>query len=217
MSGFVIGPVPAESNPAIEPENYNPSRFEVTNISLGQTTTVTTELADDYYIGQQVRLLVPKKYGSYQLNQLVGYVISQPSSTQVVVTIDSSKNVNAFIPTPYTAVITAATQANPCVLTASNYFSPNQIVTISGVVGMTQLNGNSYTITSRTSTTITLNVDSTTFTAYTSDGLVTALGGIQTIPEIIPIGDVNSGRVNASGRTNNATAILGSFINVSPA
>ena len=72
------------------------------------------------------------------------------------------------------ATITGATQANPCVLTANNTFQVGQKITISGVVGMTQLNGNTYTITAVTPTTITINVDSTGFTPYSSGGLAQA-------------------------------------------
>lgn len=35
-------------------------------------------------------------------------------------------------------------------------------------------------------------------------------------PQIVPVGDINSGVVNAQGRTNNGTFIPGSFINISP-
>jgi hypothetical protein len=69
------------------------------------------------------------------------------------------------------AIITGATQANPCVLTANNSFSIGDKVVITQVQGMTQLNGNTYTITNVSPTTITLNVDSTGFSAYTMGGL----------------------------------------------
>lgn len=37
-----------------------------------------------------------------------------------------------------------------------------------------------------------------------------------TLPQIKAIGDNNSGGINSSGRINNNTTILGSFINISP-
>jgi hypothetical protein len=77
-------------------------------------------------------------------------------------------NGNLFVTTP----ITGATQATNCVLTANNNFSNGDSVFITGVVGMTQLNNNTYTIVSRTSTHITLNVNSTGFTSYSSAGTV---------------------------------------------
>jgi hypothetical protein len=72
-----------------------------------------------------------------------------------------------------TTNITNATQANPCVITTSGNHNLNtgESVKISGVVGMTELNGNTYAITVLTPTTFELDgVDSTLFTAYTSGG-----------------------------------------------
>jgi Ubiquitin-activating enzyme E1 FCCH domain len=99
------------------------------------------------------------------------------------------------------ANITGATQSNPCVLTANNGFTAGQQVLISGVGGMTQLNGNTYTITVSTSTHITINVDSTGFTAYTSGGVATNLTLIGTI-------NYNTGSISiplAAGHTINAS------------
>lgn len=38
-----------------------------------------------------------------------------------------------------------------------------------------------------------------------------------TPPSIIALGDINTGSINSSGRTNNGTHPLGTFINISPA
>jgi len=72
--------------------------------------------------------------------------------------------------------ITGATQANPCVVTAvgHGYLNGDEI-TISGVVGMTELNGNTYTIANVSDDTFELSgTDSTAYTAYSSAG--TAVG-----------------------------------------
>lgn len=69
--------------------------------------------------------------------------------------------------------ITGATNATQAVLTTTTSFTPGQTVTISGVGGMTQLNGNSYTVVSNSGTTLTINVNSTAFGVYTSGGTVT--------------------------------------------
>lgn len=67
--------------------------------------------------------------------------------------------------------ITAITNANPASITsAAHGLTSGQTVTINGVVGMTQLNGNTYTITVINANTFTLNVDSTGFGAYVSGG-----------------------------------------------
>jgi len=47
-------------------------------------------------IGQQIRLIIPPQFGCRQLNNLTGYVKNIPNPNQVVVSIDSSKNVDAF-------------------------------------------------------------------------------------------------------------------------
>ena len=46
------------------------------------------------------------------------------------------------------------------------------------------------------------------------DGFVTSSAATQ--PQILPIGDVNTGAINSQGRTNNGTFVLGAFINISP-
>jgi hypothetical protein len=85
------------NNIPIVAENYAPSRFVISNVTLGQTTIITTSVDHDYVIGQLIRLFIPKGYGCIQLNQKSGYVISIPSTTKVEVLIDSSQNVNQFI------------------------------------------------------------------------------------------------------------------------
>jgi hypothetical protein len=101
---------------------------------------------------------------------------------------------NFVVDIPYstTATITNATQAIQAILTIvflpiadapahSSYFIGQQ-VTISGVVGMVGLNGNTYTIlnitpqTTTSAATITLNVDTTGFGAYVSGGIATLAG-----------------------------------------
>lgn len=79
--------------------------------------------------------------------------------------------------------ITGATQANPCQVTtsAAHGFSTGDTVWISGVVGMTELNGREYTVTSTGANTFTLNnTDATAFTAYSSAGSVARTFGITT-------------------------------------
>lgn len=71
----------------------------------------------------------------------------------------------------YSATITGASQASSCVLTATNSFSTGQFVIISGVIGMTELNGGIFEILSSSPTSITIDVDSTNFTAYSSGGI----------------------------------------------
>lgn len=133
------GPTPAFNNPPIQPQFYKPSRFVISNVVLGQITSVTTTEDNNYVIGQLVRLLIPSSFGCRQLNESLGYVVSIPAPNEVVVAIDSSQNVDPFISS-----------------------------------------------------------------------------SARTKPEILAIGDINSGQINNSGRVANITYIDGSFINISP-
>jgi len=133
------GPVPYGTNFPINAQYYQPSRFVISNITLGETTTVTTTDNINYVVGQLCRLLIPPSYGCYQLNEVDGYVISIPAANQVVLDIDSSKNVNAFHSSSAT-----------------------------------------------------------------------------TVPQILAIGDVNTGIISTTGRNIPSTNIPGAFINISP-
>jgi len=82
-------------------------------------------------------------------------------------------NFNSY--TSLSATITGATQASSAVLTANNTFEVGDQIVITGVMGMTQLNGNTYTITAVTPTTITIDVNSTGFTPYSSGGVATSV------------------------------------------
>jgi hypothetical protein len=138
--GSVISyPIPVYQNLPIEPQFYQPSRFVISDVTLGATTTITTTTDVNYVIGQLVRLLIPASFGCYQLNNQQGYVLSLPATNQVELSINSSVNVNAYI---------AATVPTPA--------------------------------------------------------------------QIIAIGDIGNGRINATGRVQSATNIPGSFINISP-
>jgi len=78
-------------------------------------------------------------------------------------TVDISSTNNSF-------VITNATAANPVVISSTNTLQDGQQVIINSVVGMTELNGNTYTVKNPTSSTFQLDVDGSGFTAYTSGG-----------------------------------------------
>ena len=85
--------------------------------------------------------------------------------------------------TTESATITGATQADPCVVTSSNKFKEGQQVTIASVSGMTQLNGNVYTVRNPSASNFqlydtdgTTAIDSSGFSAYSSGG--TAAHGV---------------------------------------
>ena len=82
-----------------------------------------------------------------------------------------------------TVSITAATQAQPVVVTASSHgFSNGEEVFITGVVGMTQLNGNRYIVANQTANTLELthqvtgaNIDGRRYGVWTSGGTVATI------------------------------------------
>jgi hypothetical protein len=85
----------------------------------------------------------------------------------------------------------------PTVLETVSNITVGQYVTINGVGGMTELNGNTYLVTGNGGSTLTINVDSTGFGVYTSGGTVYSIcnfvnyvtGVINvTFPAIIPAG-----------------------------
>lgn len=135
---LITGPVPPYANVPIHPEYFKPRKYFISTMSLGTTTTVTTTAAHDYVIGQLCRLIIPTVNGPYQLNEKTGYVISIPSSTQVVLDLNSQK-LDAFVTTT-----------------------------------------------------------------------------LPTQPQILAIGDINSGNINASGNLATSTVIPGSYQNISP-
>lgn len=99
MSTVISYPIPAYQNVPIEPQNYQPSFFFISNIAFGVTTLVTTTVNHNYVIGQEVRLLIPQANQSIQLSERTGKVIAIPASNQVTLNLNSSKNVDAFVTT----------------------------------------------------------------------------------------------------------------------
>ena len=111
---------------------------------------------------------------------------SSPSPISVLMQMNTTPNADANLKTSgnllignsavetansKTGYISGATQANPCVITSVNHglldgdeISPMQ------VGGMTQLNGNQYTVTFISTDTFSIGVDSSAFTTYTSGG-----------------------------------------------
>ena len=74
-------------------------------------------------------------------------------------------------------IISGATNANPCQITSTNHnLLTGSVITITGVLGMTQLNGNTYVITVVDANNFTLNgIDSTAYGTYTSGGIWTSV------------------------------------------
>ena len=87
---------------------------------------------------------------------------------------------------PFVKIITGATQANPCAVTATGHgLVTGDLIEIYGVVGMTQLNGNTYSVVKTGADNITLkdpttlvDINSTGYTAYSSGGYLFKQGNM---------------------------------------
>jgi hypothetical protein len=95
-SSVITYPIPLYANVPINAFFYEPNGFDITAISLGTMTTVTTSVNHNYVIGNLVRLIIPFGYGCIALNEQTGYVVSIPASNQVTINL-SSHNVTPFI------------------------------------------------------------------------------------------------------------------------
>ncbi len=100
----IVGPVPPFNNPAIQAYYYQPSVFDISAVSLGALTTISTSVNHNYVIGQLIRLIIPPSFGCRQLNERQGQVVSIPAANQVIVNIDSSQNVDSYIASSATTV-----------------------------------------------------------------------------------------------------------------
>lgn len=90
--------------------------------------------------------------------------------------------------------ITAITKAASAVVTVGAHtFVVGDVVAFSGVVGMTQINGLTGTVTAIGAATITVNINSSVFTAYASGGTAALLAGTITLHDAfhypIAVGD----------------------------
>jgi len=217
LTGVISYPVPPYANVPIEPQFYQPSRFDVSAITRGLTTQITTSEDHNYVIGQLIRLIIPPIFGSYQLNEQPSYVISLPSSTDLVTDMDS-RQANAFIPTPYTADITNIVVNTPSsiTVTANNYFNRGALVVFSGVGGMTEINTLVGTIATVSSTSFTVTIATAGFSAYASGGVASLSNVPQTAAQVLAVGDINNGITSSTGPVQTSTNIPGSFINISP-
>jgi hypothetical protein len=80
--------------------------------------------------------------------------------------------------------ITAISKAASAVVTIGTHtFVIGDVVGFSSVVGMTQINGLTGTVTAIAATTVTVNINSTTFSTYTSGGTAALLNGTLTVHE----------------------------------
>jgi len=246
LSGVISYPIPAYSNLPIESDFYQPSRFVISNVFLGKTTVVNTTADMDYVVGQEIRLIIPREFGCYQLNNVKGYVqdfilgnIENLILSQTDNTTTYSTNVLASLTSflPNIEIIPNSFQIAVAYLNASQqtFYKDDGFGNLNYVLG-------TYTISSGTidyttgDVVLNFNVNpgirnvKTTF-SYTPNLASNQVGididsSINVDPyvsaisnqtaQILAIGDISNGQINSNGLNLNLTYIPGSFINISP-
>lgn len=163
--------------------------------SAGGTVAKIVEVATPYASGEEADLSFAQSadvlYIAHENHPI--YKLSRTSATVWTLTEADIKNgpfrrINsdednkiAVALTSIVRNINAATKATPCVITttAAHGLSDGACIDIASVGGMTQLNGNTYSVRALTTTTLALYdelgvpIDSTGFTTYTSGGTAT--------------------------------------------
>lgn len=144
------------------------NEYAVTDEPLAPDGSPTVQLQKSYTSGaitrtQTIYLPAPgavtlKKNGS-AITEGVNYTLDDLTGLVTLTAVNSKS-------------ITGITQAASAVVTvgSSHGFATNDRVYISGVTGMTQINGRVGTVTATAASTITLNIASTSFSAYVSGG-----------------------------------------------
>jgi len=213
MTTIVTSPFPAFQNLPIHANFYNPNFFQISGITRGLTTLFETSIPHNFFIGQEVRFIIPARYGTTELSGKTGIVVSIPSSDEFIVRIEST-SFTPFIPSPYLATITGVSKGANASITANNSFRINDLVKFSDVTGMTEINGRTANVVTAFPTFFTVNISSSSFTTYISGGEAEFFPTYP-LPYVLAIGDVNSGAINMDN-SSQQLYINGSFINVSP-
>ncbi len=169
--------------------NLIPGHVDITGI-------IATGVNQDPILGTSLNTLVPitsvysriyfTATGANGQNIIVqdsGQFLSDNTDSDLYGLLMSPQNApagGASLPGGYqnTFTITGITQATQAVVTATTTLVAGQTVQVSGVVGMTEINDNTYQVVSVTGTTVTLDVDSTSFTAYVSGGIIFSLQNV---------------------------------------
>lgn len=161
--------------------DFVPLRRVVTAITNGDPAVVTAT-AHGYATDEVVRVNVPLKYRMRLPED--EYTISVINANTFSINFDTS-SLDAFVIPG--GNITAISQASSAVVTAAGHnIVLGDIVNIADVEGMTEINGGPYNVTLVAVDDITVDVDSTGFTAYTTAGTIR---DAETPAEVLPISE----------------------------
>jgi Ubiquitin-activating enzyme E1 FCCH domain len=195
-----------------------PTAPEITGITKANPAVVTTKAAHGFVDGDVVVFA-----GVVGMTQLNGNTYTVAGKTDTTFQL-SGVNSSAYGTYGSPATITAITKANPGVVTAAAHgFSDGDIVYIAGVVGMTEVNGQYYTVANKDTNTFQLaGVNTSDYTAYTSGGTATKRGGTVrrnqsgtvskvsgTASKIAGTASVNAVRYDLAATTDNRSQTLG--------
>lgn len=137
-------------------------------------------------------------FGNLEVGQTVSALvfyefITNDAASPLIRYVDGKIRIVAAAPValPSSNVITGITKANPAVVTATAHpFVNGDKVSISGVVGMVEVNGNVYTVANKATNTFELSgINSTGFTTYTSGGTAKLVRKVYILPLDEPIAD----------------------------
>jgi hypothetical protein len=143
---------------------FRPSTMTFTWATIGTQFNTWNQWNEPWNAGASTLLQPQVVAGNQQ-----GFIVIRNQGTTEPTTL----NINFSVTVTITGVTKSAPSVEATVVTGANQFVPGQQVTFSGVVGMIQLNGNTYTVISSSPTTFTIKVDSSGFTDYSSGGLAT--------------------------------------------
>lgn len=153
--------------------------FEITQSTLTITGSKTIQLTKLYTSSPQTyERIIRKPIAPITMRRAtVSFTLFTLDDNTGIITLTTPESTAAI--SDLTATITNITSASPAVVTTSpaHGFITGDIITITGVSGMTEINGLLSVIVVLTTTTFELtNIDSSAFTAYTSGGTATLPG-----------------------------------------
>lgn len=190
-------------NPWTFPVNPNfpwvPDATVIASITQANPCIVTTTTNHGYSTGFNVRVTFPFPYsntfGMTQINGLTGAItVLSPMTFSMPI---NTLGFNSF--KSGNSPITNITRANPAVVTVTtNNFFVGQTVTVTGVSGMTQINDAIYIVSAVSGSTVSLNLDSSAFSAYAGGGTMANTQSAQ----IIPIGQYTNIDLDDSMQVN---------------